>query len=175
MRKWHRWVALPAALFMFAIALTGVLLHLDMIRVGQHPPGHEPERPMADTPLPDNQTLAVMVGRVADAARQQPSLKVRTLQINLQGEHIVLTAGPGGPPGTPQLKMDGATGRVIKDPPPPADFHAVLQDIHAGYVFGWTGRILSILSGIALLVLTISGFQMWADMRRKGRKKGLWW
>ena len=93
MRHWHRWAAIPAGIFLFLVALTGVLLHLDMIRVGQNPPGHEPPRPEIVQPLPSNAELAVMVGRVADAAREQPDQKVKVLQINLTGPRITLSAG----------------------------------------------------------------------------------
>lgn len=57
MRKWHRWAAIPAGLFLFFVSLTGVLLHLDMMRVGASPPGHELPRKIEVQPLPDNARL----------------------------------------------------------------------------------------------------------------------
>lgn len=175
MRRWHRWVALPAGLFLLFIAVTGVLLHLDMIRLGQKPPGHDEAGPAATAPIPSDAELAVMIARLAVAARNETSIKVRVLQVDLSGRDVVLTAGAGGPPGSPQIKLDATTGRRIVEPPPPTDFHFILQDLHAGYFFGWTGRIISVLCGMALIVLAISGLQIWWDLRRRRKKGGFFW
>lgn len=175
MRRWHRWVALPAGLFLFFVAFTGVLLHLDMMRLGQNPPGHEPRRVVPPRPIPTDAELAKMIGWLAEAARNDHSHAVQSLQIDLSGPRIVLLAGAGGPPGTAQIKIDAHTGQRIVDPPPPADFHFVLQDLHAGYFFGWPGRIVSVLCGLSLLVLALTGLQMWWDMRRRRRKPALFW
>ncbi|MBB3925657.1 putative iron-regulated membrane protein [Sphingobium jiangsuense] len=175
LRRWHRWAAIPAGLLLFFVALTGVLLHLDMIRLGQQPPGHGTPVRQAAQPLPSNAELAAMVARVADAARADPALEVRTIQIDLTGPRITVGAGAGGAPGGARLLLDARTGERITPPAPPADYHYVLQDLHAGYFLGWTGRILSILCGIALAILSVTGVQLWWDMRRRGRKKGLYW
>jgi uncharacterized iron-regulated membrane protein len=108
LRRWHRWAAIPAGLFLFFIALTGVALHVDMILSGHAPPG--------------------------SAA---PSTAV---------------------PATAQK----------------ADYHFILQDLHAGYYFGWTGRITSILAGLSLLVLAVTGLQIWWRMRRTGQRNLYW-
>lgn len=174
-RRWHRWLALPAALFLLFVAFTGVLLHLDMMRLGQDPPGHEPRSSAPSRPIPSDAELAAMIARLADAARKDTTLKVKSLQVDLSGPRVTLVAGAGGPPGSPQIKMDARTGRRIVDPPPPADFHFILQDLHAGYIFGWPGRIVSVLCGLSLLLLAGTGVQMWWDMRRRRRKTALFW
>lgn len=174
-RRWHRWIALPAGLFMLFIAATGVLLHLDMMRLGQKPAGSEPAELMPASPLPADTELAAMIVRLAEAARRDPSLKVQSLQINLAGGRPILVAGAGGPPGSRQLKLDAATGHRMIEPAPPTDFHFVLQDLHAGYFLGWPGRILSVLSGLSLIVLAATGLQMWWDMRRRRKKSAVFW
>lgn len=174
LRRWHRWAAIPAGVFLLLIATTGILLHLDMMRVGLPPAGSEELAPPESTPLPSDEELAAMVVQLARAARGQDEIAVTSIQINLSGQRPTLVAGAGGPPGSPQIKLDAVTGEQIIDPPPPADYHYVLQNLHAGYSFGWTGRILSILCGISLIVLSVSGLQVWWDMRRRGRK-GLYW
>lgn len=172
-RRWHQRLAIAAGVFLFLISLTGVLLHLDMIRVGQHPPGHGGEGggPPPPAPnIPDDAALAVMVQKLAAAARAEPGIPVKSLAIELAGPRVVLVAGAGGPPGSPQIKLDAATGERIVEPPPPMDFHYILQDLHAGYYFGWTGRILSMLCGLAMLVLSVTGLQMWWKLRRPHRR-----
>lgn len=145
MRYWHRWAAIPAGLLLFFIALTGVLLHFDMIRVGHAPPGHEPPDSRPVRPLPSNAELGTIIGRAG-----------------------------GDMPGTASLAIDGETGAVLHEAAPPADYHFLLKDLHAGYMWGWTGRVISILTGIALLVLSATGLKLWWDMRRRGRK-GIYW
>ncbi len=182
MRNFHRWIALPAAVFLFFIAVTGVLLHIDMIRLGHAPPGHEPKlpRPLAKpAPMPNDAELAAMVVRVSDAARKaNPALPIKNIQLDLSGPEVTATLGEGGPPGSPHIKINAATGLVISELSPPADFHYILQDLHAGYFFGWTGRIISILSGLSVLVLSFTGFQLWWALyrrRKSGGKKGFFW
>lgn len=175
LRRWHRWSAIPAGIFMIVITLTGLLLHLDMIRLGQNPPGHDAARPETLHPIPSDADLALMTARIAAAARAERSMTVKVIQINLAGPRVTLSAGSGGPPGSPQIVVDGQSGQRIVTPPPPRDFHYILQDIHAGYFLGWPGRILSMACGVALLILSITGLQVWWDMRRRGKKKGFYW
>lgn len=174
MRKWHRWAAIPAAVFIFVIALTGVLLHLDMIRVGQHPPGHEDGAPPPVQPLPSSAELSRIMARARAAIATRPDVPVKQITVDFVGPAVSVHAGAGGPPGSPSLLIDAATGRIVPQPAPQRDFHYILQDIHAGYVAGWTGRILSILCGLSLVLLSITGLEMWWTMRKRG-KKGLWW
>ena len=175
LRRWHRWAAIPAGLFLLFITSTGILLHLDMIRLGQQPPGHAAPVREEVQPLPSDEELAAMVGRIAQVVRKDGTVPVKTIQINLAGPRITVSAGTGGPPGSPQLLIDARTGEKIVLPRPPADYHYILQDLHAGYFFGWPGRILSILSGVALAILSVTGLQLWWDMRRKRKKAGLYW
>lgn len=176
MRRWHRWVAIPAGLILFFVALTGVLLHLDMIRIGQSPPGQEPVRATPPGPIPSDEELTAMIVRLADAARADPELHASELRIDLTGPQIVLIAGAGvGPgPGRAQIRLDALTGKRLANPPAKADYHYILQDLHAGYFLGWPGRILSIVTGIALLVLGVTGIQLWWTMRKRGGK-GIYW
>ena len=174
LRRWHRWIALPSALFILFIAVTGVLLHLDMIRLGHAPPGSEPPPKVASAPMPSDAELAAMMSRITAAARREDGLVVKMVQIDLSGPRITATAGPGGPPGSPQIKIDARTGTRIIDPPPPADFHYILQNLHAGYQFDWLGRIMSIVCGLTLAALSVTGLQvLWSMKRHRG--KGWFW
>lgn len=175
MRKWHRWAAIPAGIFMFIIALTGVLLHLDMIRVGHSPPGHEDQAPPPVQPMPAAGEIGPIMARANAVIAAHPEIPVTQVTLNLKGPAVTVEAGAGGPLGSPMLKIDAASGKLIPQPPVEPDFHNVLQDVHAGYIAGWTGRIISILRGISLIVLSITGLEMWWTMRKRGKKKGLWW
>lgn len=175
MRRWHRWLALPAALFLGFIALTGTLLHVDMIRLGQRPPGADHGARVLPQALPSDTELQAMIATIAASARTYADFPVRSIQINLDATHVTLIASEGLAPGSQQIKIDGKTGKRIVDPVPPVDFHFILQDLHAGYWFGWTGRIVSLLTGVALLVLSLTGLQIWWDVRKRRKDKGFFW
>lgn len=56
--------------------------------------------------------------------------------------------------------------------------HNTLQDIHAGYFMGTTGRVLSILMATGLLVLSITGIVMYfqmISMRKRINRHGFFW
>lgn len=173
LRKWHRWIALPAALFLLFIAATGILLHADMMWHGNGPPGSEPMPEPTLQPIPSDTDLAAMIAMAADAARRNPEVTAAKLQVNLAGDRITVGVGDGSPFGG--IMLDAATGEAIAPPAPPADYHYVLQDLHAGYFAGWTGRIVSILAGLCLIVLAVTGLQLWWSMKRRGKKRGLFW
>ncbi len=139
MRRWHRWFGLPSALLLGFVALTGTLLHVDMIRLGQKPPGSDHGIQAPPRNLPSDAELEAMVGTLAATARSETDFPVRSLQINLDATHVTLVAADGLAPGSKQIKIDATTGKRIIEPPRPADFHIVLQDLHAGYTFGWGG------------------------------------
>lgn len=172
LRRWHRWIAVPAALFMLFIAATGIALHADMMLHGQTPPPAGPPGPAEVQPVPSDAELAAMMATLAKAARDNPDLGITSLQVQLAGKSVRLSAGTAvfgqG------ITIDAVTGNVIETPKPAEDYHYVLQDLHAGYFAGWTGRVVSILAGLSLLVLSVTGLQMWWTMKTRG-KRGLFW
>jgi hypothetical protein len=175
MRRWHRWFGLPSAILLGFVALTGTLLHVDMIRLGQKPPGSDHAIQTPPRKLPSDAELEAMVDALTATARSETDFPVRSLQINLDATHVTLVAADGLAPGSKQIKIDATTGKRIIEPPRPADFHIVLQDLHAGYTFSWGGRIVSLLCGIALLVLSVTGFQIWWDLRKRRKNREFFW
>jgi uncharacterized iron-regulated membrane protein len=173
-RRWHRWASIPAGFLLFFVALTGVLLQLDLIRVGHQPPGHDLPDPRPVPPLPANADLAAIITRAADTIRTRPGFHPRVIELDLVAPGVIVGARAVDHPGTPALRIDGASGRILPDPPAPADFHFILKDLHAGYLFGWSGRVISILVGLALVVLAWTGLTMWWQMRRRGQKGWYW-
>lgn len=183
MRKWHRWISTVAALFLLFVASTGVLLHLDMMVRGSTPPGGEPPLPPGATVTAlDGNALGQIVTRaVATAAATRPDLEVHRIEVSLLKGKPVVTIGRMSADGSAAagIKVDGTTGQIIPPPPPKAkSYHYVLQDLHAGYFLGWTGRIISVLLGLSLITLAVTGLKLWLDMysrRRQAGRKGLFW
>ena len=172
-RRLHRWFSIPLALFFAAIAVTGIALQADMWISGNSPPGSEPEGP--PPPTTDSATVRdafnLAIDRV-EAEGRGAAISSVTLDVGRGQTAIALGEGE-------QLLVSLADGSVM--PPPPAaeaSWHYILQDIHAGYFLGTTGRIVSTIAGLVLLFLAITGFKVWWDIwrRRVGAgRKGLFW
>ena len=111
---------------------------------------------------------------MAGARGADPALKIKTIQLDLGGPEATGMAGTQGSPDAAYVRINAGTGAVICEPIPPADFHNILQDLHAGYFFGWTGRIIGILCGLALATFAFTGLQLWWGKRESGRK-GVYW
>jgi uncharacterized iron-regulated membrane protein len=70
-----------------------------------------------------------------------------------------------------EVLPDGAA----REPPPLREglnWHGFLQGIHAGYIWGTFGRILSLLAGVALTILSVTGAWVYIDMFRRRAGNG---
>jgi uncharacterized iron-regulated membrane protein len=181
MRKWHRWIGTVAGLFLIFVSITGSLLHIDMFISGAAPPGSEPppKTPQETTASLDAKALGESLVRAITAAKaSQPGLHVAHLNLAFKDGGTVITIGGNGPD-APSIRIDGASGQIMLPPPPkPKDYHYVLQDIHAAYFLGWTGRIISTLIGLSLCALGFSGLKLFLEMlsrRKKAGQQGWFW
>lgn len=174
-RRWHRWVALPAALFLMFVSTTGLLLHLEVSRTAAMGAAGAPPPGLPATNLPNGHAVAAMMERVIDEAKQEPDFTVVSVSLSLTPGLVVATAADGIGPEARRIEIDASTGERIVARPDPMERHFFLQDIHAGYRFGWIGRLVSILCGISLLVLAVTGLQIWYDVFRRRKKRNLFW
>lgn len=175
LRRWHRWFALPAALFLMLIAATGMILQIEVLWTANMMAKKRAELAAQAEALPDDQAIGTMMGRVLSAARREPGFSVSTVSLAFSQGRVVGTAANGVGPEAKRIEINALTGERIAPRPDPMALHFLIQDIHAGYRFGWLGRLISFLCGLSLLVLTITGLQIWYDiyLRRKDRK--LFW
>lgn len=70
LRIFHRWISLPVALFMAGIAITGIILHLQLI---ENPPGQGQPGPTADGPSGQDIEGPPVPPASADAAQITPT------------------------------------------------------------------------------------------------------
>lgn len=167
-RKWHRWIGAPAALFMAYASLTGVLVAAQEF-FGADEALREANRAMVSavhTDTPTTQWSPVMVSAMSGAALQAPGAPVDKVTIELKGRSPTITVYIGHASGgeDKRLLFDGKTGKFLRvddysDKP-------LLHRIHSAEVFGDGGLVASMLWGIVLMALTISGFLLyWRLMR----------
>lgn len=179
MRAFHRWFGLVSAILMTGIGITGTALQLDLFWTGDQPPQAHAEAPVAAVSLPDNDAIGKMASEAVALVRaEQPKLAISMVQIDFAPDGAKVKVGGSGRM-SPSTTVDMATHKILPPPPPRKQgYHGILQDIHAGYFMGMTGRIISIVMGLALALLGVTGLIVYIDMfkrRKAGGKTGLFW
>lgn len=175
-RSFHRIVSVTCAVFVITMALSGTLIGFESTwhTFVPRPPRHETETlPLSQVPAMANATLAAF-------RAQEPGVPARVMRLRpyygyLQG--VVVT----GETVTRQLVYNTANGQAMTlEAPgyPDSQFpfgmnvHEAVKHFHSGYMFGLPARFMVLLSGFALLYLSISGIWMYFDLWRKRRKSG---
>jgi uncharacterized iron-regulated membrane protein len=179
MRKLHRWVSLPACLFLLLVALTGVILQFQQL-LGSD----EAERERLAT-VTSSQTLTTSVTGLdqqlscaqsvihAALGTDVPIDAVEVQFKNTPRKLIVWTAG------TEPLKftVNADTGAIIKRES--GERESFILRLHTGEVFGDGGVVLGIFWGLALVFLTVTGIWVYWKMYRarapsRGWRRVLW-
>jgi uncharacterized iron-regulated membrane protein len=168
LRKWHRWIAFPAALFLLFAAVTGVLVACNEF-FGEEEALREATRAMV-SPV----TTRSLAGACAEplrkafatAAAQAGVAPVDKVTIELKGAHPTVTVFTGKATGGEDRRLifDTQTGALVKtasyvDKP-------LIHRIHSGEAFGDGGLVFAMFWGAALALLTISGVLIYFQMRR---------
>jgi hypothetical protein len=201
MRRLHRWVSVVAAVFVLYVAVTGFVMAFDnvwgsvyMATHGLNLPGPGGGPPPAlvkmfadDGTVADANLLAMLHTTLAAASKgASDSPPPRVIRLRTYGgmpQGVVVT----GSAVAEQLVFNARTGEPaglyeVGYPWTPMPFqwgaHETWKRLHRGDYFGLTGRWMDLLSGLAILFLTISGIVMYLQLyRARGRagRRGLFW
>ena len=179
LRKWHRWIGFPAAIFLLFAAVTGILLAMTEF-FGEEEAFRERTR-WVPSPVTLQTADAEFAGAMAKAraavAAVAAGAPVDKVVWQFKGEPPTITFFLGKPAGGEDKKVtvDAKTGAVLRteayvDKP-------FLVRLHSGEAFGDGGLVVAMFWGLTLIVLTISGawiyFLMWRP-NRKGLKRVFW-
>ena len=178
-RKWHRWIAFPATIFLLFASCTGAILAFTEF-FGADEALREATRdlvsPVSVTSPPSawSDPLARAMTTVAPAAGGAPIDKI-TLQF--KGNQPTVTIFTGKPTGGEdrQFVVDARTGALLRteayvDKP-------FLNRLHSGEAFGDGGLVFAMLWAVALCVLTITGLIIYLKLRPRaptGIQKVFW-
>jgi uncharacterized iron-regulated membrane protein len=179
LRKWHRWIAFPAAAFLLFAAVTGVITAMTEF-FGEAEALREATRTMTspvhtDSPLSDlERPLARALAAAATAA---PGAPIDRIQLQFKGPRPAVDVFLGRPGGGEdrRLVFDAQSGTLLRtdsyvDKP-------LIHRIHSGEAFGDGGLVFAMFWGMGLALLTISGVWIYFTMRRRnatGLKKVFW-
>ncbi len=181
-RALHRSISISAALFLTVTTLSGAWLAYESLIFGMYL-RHAPKtffQADAATPLIDAKLPAMMDATVSAYHALQPGMPVRAIRLRSYGgmsQGVVIT----GDPTARQLVFNTQTGRTVRltEPGyPDTGFpfgwqaHQWAKSIHRGDFFGLTGRITSLIAGLSMAYLSISGIVMYWTMWRKRRGTG---
>lgn len=179
LRKWHRWIGFPAALFLVFAAVTGVLVAWTEL-FGEEEALREANRALI-SPV-TTRTLAEASAEpfrkaFATAAAQGHDAPVDKVTIEFKGAQPLVTIFTGKRTGGEdrRLVFDATTGVLLKnaayiDKP-------LIHRIHSGEAFGDGGLVFAMLWGAALALLSVSGIFIYFRMRRPnaaGLKRIFW-
>src|SRR5882757_7385216 len=99
--------------------------------------------------MPDRAAFDRMADSVFAAMTKRQDIPVERIEFSLAAPRAFATVGAAHPLG-PSVRIDAETGDELPAMKPHG-FHGILQDLHAGYLFGLPGRIVSTLLGATLL------------------------
>ncbi|NOW48365.1 putative iron-regulated membrane protein [Novosphingobium sp. SG751A] len=183
--KWralHRVIATGSAVFVIVMAVSGMLIGFESTwhTFVPRPPRHE------TAPLPAAAVQPMLAATLTAFAKGEPGVTMRSIRLRdyygyRQG--VIVTRETV----TRQIVYDTATGRAqnLEEPGYPSsqfpfgmDMHEAIKHFHSGYMFGIPARLMALISGFALIYLSISGawmyFEMWLQRRGSGRPGFFW-
>ena len=197
-RSLHRAIAIVMAVFLANLILSGTFLAYDNIVHGMYViratrDGAIPldkaaganvdvSSPLRDAEIPAMLGATLAAGQTAVPAEAVKVIRLRYYAGMPQG---VLVIGAGDQ--TRQLVFNAVTGKAVgtSEPGYPEtgwavswQAHQIAKSIHRGDFYGITGSMMTLLSGLSMLYLSVSGivlyYRKWKQ-RRSGGRSGLLW
>jgi uncharacterized iron-regulated membrane protein len=178
-RRWHRWIAFPAAAFLLFAAVTGVLTAMDEF-FGEAEALREATRTLTSpitTSSPPSTWEQTLTQAIASAAKVAPGTPIYSITMQFKGTQPTVDVFLGKPGGGEDRRLifDARNGALLRtdayvDKP-------LIHRIHSGEAFGDGGLVFAMFWGTALAFLTFSGFVIYLTMRRRnatGIKRVFW-
>ena len=167
-RRWHRWIGVPASLFLIFVSSTGFLLAVNEF-FGDEEALREATRDLVSpvTVASPTKVTEPVARALATVAAHVAGAPIDRVDVQLKGADPTVTIFTGKPAGGEDRKfvVNANTGVLIRteayvDKP-------FLMRLHSGEAFGDGGLVGAMLWALALLLLNISGLAIMWRMRRK--------
>jgi uncharacterized iron-regulated membrane protein len=177
MRQVHRWVSVPAGLFLGLIALTGVYLQTDILL--EH---YFPVQDSAAQTLPMEEVPSLLKNALARMHNTAPGTRIASIELNARGgvPHIdVIFAGPNGHMQTFDARDGEPSEHTARASQPlRSRLRSIAINLHQGGIIGVSGGWLGWTCGLALLTLVTTGFVVYFRLYRqrvKLRRRAFFW
>lgn len=168
MRRLHRWFSFPMIVFVIAVTVTGIYLQAaEIIAAGG---GSAEARPERSAPAASS-VQADMAQALAIASQLKPNFPVQKVEISYRGDSpqaVISTNQRIGP----SVTVDLASAEATYVERPPRNLRTIFILLHSGKYFGTVGLVLIMLASLVLLVLSVTGIWVYAEMWSRRRKLG---
>lgn len=178
-RKWHRWIAFPATIFLLWASVTGIILGFTEF-FGAEEALREATRSLVSSTTTTSSPAgwSEPVARALAAVNaKSPGAPIDKIEFQFKGENPTVTIFTGKPAGGEDRKfIVGAKTGAIESVEDYTD-KAFLLRLHSGEAFGDGGLVVSMLWGLSLAVLSITGLIIYLRIRRPGAQglKRVFW
>ena len=189
-RTAHRTVALAAGAFLTMVVFSGAALAFNDIAVSYYRLSHHGARPgmTADVsrPLTDAELTPMLHTTLTAFRAAHPATPIKVLRLRSfagMPQGVIVSGGAA----TRQFPINAATGRPaplwapsypVTGQPFGWQWDQTVKGIHRGDAFGIPGRLMSLLTGLSLLFMCVSGaanyFELWNRRRRAGQPALFW-
>jgi uncharacterized iron-regulated membrane protein len=168
LRRWHRWIGAPAALFLLFVSITGCLLAATEF-FGEDEALREATRDLVSPVTIENAAdITAPISRaLTTVALQAVGAPVDKIEIQYKGSEPTVSIYVGKKRGGEDRKfvVNANTGQLIR-----AEDYAdkpFLNRLHSGEAFGDGGLVAAMFWATALALLTVSGMLIFWRMRRR--------
>jgi uncharacterized iron-regulated membrane protein len=178
-RKWHRWVAFPATIFLIWAAATGLTVAFTEF-FGEAEALREATRDLVSpvTSASPEAAWRDAIGRAITVVNDSaPSAPIDKITVQFKGDHPTVTVFTGKPGGGEdrQFVVDATSGHLdkvesYKDKP-------LINRLHSGEAFGDGGLVVAMFWALALLFLSVTGLIIYLRIRKPnavGLEKIFW-
>jgi uncharacterized iron-regulated membrane protein len=178
-RRWHRWIAFPATLFLLFASVTGVLVAWSEF-FGEEEAEREATRELV-SPVTAQADPSSWEARLRQAfqtvGREAGAAPVDKVTMQFKGKTPTITLYTGKPGGGEDRRfvMDAASGK-LRSVSSYAD-KPFLHRLHSGEALGDGGLVMAMFWGAGLAFLTLSGLLIYLLMWRPGQQglRKLFW
>lgn len=169
-RKWHRWIAFPATLFLLFASITGFILGFTEF-FGADEALREATRSLVSptsTASPAREWADPIERALVAVNAKSAGAPIDKIEFQFKGDNPTVTIFTGNPAGGEDKKyiVSAKTGAIesIED----YTDKAFLLRLHSGEAFGDGGLVVSMMWGLALSILSITGLIIYLRIRRPG-------
>src|SRR5262245_6887040 len=169
-RKWHRWIAFPAVIFLLWAGSTGVVVAFTEF-FGEEEAQREATRDLVSpvTLSSDPAAWQTPIAKAfAGATAQVGTEPVDKITVQFKGDRPTVEVFTGKPTGGEDRKLvfNARTGALLSN-----EAYAdkpFLYRLHSGEAFGDGGLVFAMLWGLTLVVLTLTGLIIYLKLWRPG-------
>ena len=176
MRKWHRWIGLPAGICLLLTAFTGVWLECERF-FGEEEALREKVRDLTSKHTAKAPAFAIeeklSAARTAVAAKF-PDAPLDKIQLQLKGDEPTATFFLGSKDAR-KVVVSLLTSAITKEDSYEED--SLILRLHSGEALGDGGMVVFMFVGVALFAMIVSGFIIYWKMKPKkptGLRRVFW-